>query len=673
MNAIVVRRRAGRQGGRGPTFGQRVVPERAAAPIPLGRRGGIVPSTRVLWTGTIGPWPPRDLRAVGRNPPGSLFSASPMTSALRLFAVAFVAAAVITASSAPPSAASRPAAVKATPHRVTPYEVGRPVTPDTNIRSTSGYAAWMIDEFLAAQTPLPPLGPAFITAEQTDGVNARILLAIAILESGYGNSLIARSKRNLFGYHAYDRDPFRYASHYRTYQASIEAVAGALKTDYLSPSGRFWGGLPTLRGVNLAYASDVRWAQKIAYLANAIDASITTLRERGILFGGPQIRGRLVAQSKATVTVAWHGRSGVKLPAGLRFAARWTPIAVAENDIASPPAPPPPAWALVAGDKRSVTRGSGTTTLTVTTPALPGLWRLDLDPRDAGGGLLPVTDHPTIASIVVRVAAPAEATLGLGISTDGQLVASVTASGRTAIGGPAPAAAASLLKPSITTPILEAWSLPLDPSLPSTQLAGVSMPAVLPPGRTVTAEFAAPATPGVVVVRLGGEVPEGVHAVPAVMLVTQKGDGTLALSPLPVTDPRTISMASASAAKGAPVAPSTGLAIAPGSAPGAAGILVPDALAAASPPTVGELANPAPEVLLRTLDAVAGRPADPTDDQLAIDAATSGAGAIATGLPTGLRLAVVALVPADAASADPRTLVATWLPVLAASSEMAPN
>lgn len=596
-----------------------------------------------------------------------------MTSALRLFVVAFVAAATITVSSAPPSAASRPTAVKATPHRVTPYRVGRPVTPDTNIRSTSGYAAWMIDEFLAAQTPLPALGRAFISAEQADGVNARVLLAIAVLESGYGNSLIARSKRNLFGYHAYDRDPFRYASHYPTYQASIAAVAKALKTDYLSPAGRFWGGLPTLRGVNLAYASDVRWAQKIAYLANVVDASISTLRERGISFRGPRLHGRLVAQSKVTVTVAWHGRRSAILPSGLTFAARWTPIAVAENSVLEPAPLPAPAWAPIAGVKRTASRGAGTVTLAVRAPALPGIWRLDLDPRDVGGGLLPAKDHPSIASLVVRVGAPAEASLGLRVAPDGQLVASVTASGTTAVGDPAGTAAASTRKLGSARSILEAWSLPLDPSLPLAQLAGMPLPAGLLPGRAVATEFAAPMTPAVVVVRLGGVVPAGVHAVPAVMLATRTAGGTLTLAPVPVVDPRTTVAAGTTAAARPPVAPTAGPAIALGSVPGAAAVLVPTAVASASPPTVGELATAAPQVLLRTLDAVAGRPADLTDDQLALDSGPARAGASATRLPAGIRLAIAALIPADATAADARTLIASWLPVLAPPSEMAPK
>ncbi len=39
--------------------------------------------------------------------------------------------------------------------------------------------------------------------------------------------------------------------------------------DYLSPSGAFYHG-PTLRGMNVDYASDPLWASKIASIAGTI-------------------------------------------------------------------------------------------------------------------------------------------------------------------------------------------------------------------------------------------------------------------------------------------------------------------------------------------------------------------------------------------------------------------
>ena len=54
-----------------------------------------------------------------------------------------------------------------------PYRAGGAFTPNTDVLSVSGYAAWMIDEALGATTPLPPLGAAFLRAEREEGINAR--------------------------------------------------------------------------------------------------------------------------------------------------------------------------------------------------------------------------------------------------------------------------------------------------------------------------------------------------------------------------------------------------------------------------------------------------------------------------------------------------------------------
>ncbi len=142
------------------------------------------------------------------------------------------------------------------------HHVGRPITLDTNLRSRSGLSAWAIDEYLAANTPLPPLGTAFVAAERKYRVNARFLLAAALHESGWGRSYISRVKHNLFGLNAYDRDPLRYASSHATYAASIKATAKFIATSYLTPGGRWWGGRPTLRSMQRYWSSSGRWGKR---------------------------------------------------------------------------------------------------------------------------------------------------------------------------------------------------------------------------------------------------------------------------------------------------------------------------------------------------------------------------------------------------------------------------
>ena len=133
----------------------------------------------------------------------------------------------------------RPVETKPYPTRIVPYQLGDPITPDTNILSVSGVAAWAIDEYLKENTPLPPLGAAFLKAERDYGVNAAVLVAIAMHESGFGTSDIARVKKNLFGYHAYDRDPFKWAETFPSYAAGVDVVAKYLHDDYLVPTGQF--------------------------------------------------------------------------------------------------------------------------------------------------------------------------------------------------------------------------------------------------------------------------------------------------------------------------------------------------------------------------------------------------------------------------------------------------
>src|SRR6266542_1964818 len=66
-----------------------------------------------------------------------------------------------------------------------PYSPAGQFGLDTNLLSRSRLSAWSIDRYLAATTPLPALGSAFMAAERRYGINARYLLAHAMLESGF--------------------------------------------------------------------------------------------------------------------------------------------------------------------------------------------------------------------------------------------------------------------------------------------------------------------------------------------------------------------------------------------------------------------------------------------------------------------------------------------------------
>lgn len=147
--------------------------------------------------------------------------------------------------------------------------VGGPVfTVDTDLTQPSGENASTLNGFLKG-TALANLGDSFMHAEQSFHVSARYFVAHAILESAWGTSAIARDKHNLFGFNADDANPYQDATTFPSFDACIQYVAQFIAQNYLSPTGRFYHG-PTLRGMNVDYASDPYWASKIASIADTI-------------------------------------------------------------------------------------------------------------------------------------------------------------------------------------------------------------------------------------------------------------------------------------------------------------------------------------------------------------------------------------------------------------------
>lgn len=141
-------------------------------------------------------------------------------------------------------------------------------TVDTDLSQPSGENASTLNGFLKG-TALANLGDSFMHAEQSFHVSARYFVAHAILESAWGTSAIARNKHNLFGFNADDANPYQDATTFPSFDACIQYVAQFVAQNYLSSTGRFYHG-PTLRGMNVDYASDPYWASKIASIADTI-------------------------------------------------------------------------------------------------------------------------------------------------------------------------------------------------------------------------------------------------------------------------------------------------------------------------------------------------------------------------------------------------------------------
>ncbi len=124
----------------------------------------------------------------------------------------------------------------------------------------------------------------FYYIEKQYKINGIFVAAVGIHESAWGTSKIAREKNNLFGYGAYDSNPYNGAYHFSDYPESIDLMARVFTKYYIHPKGTsIYGGekavgtyyyAPTLSGVNTKYATDKNWAnavyQHMKYLYNKL-------------------------------------------------------------------------------------------------------------------------------------------------------------------------------------------------------------------------------------------------------------------------------------------------------------------------------------------------------------------------------------------------------------------
>ena len=122
----------------------------------------------------------------------------------------------------------------------------------------------------------------FYYIEKQYNINGIFVAAVGIHESAWGTSKIALQKNNLFGYGAYDSNPYNGAYNFTDYSESIDLLARVFVKYYLNPAGtNIYGGEKavgtyyngaTLKGVNTKYASDKNWANvvfaKMQYLYN---------------------------------------------------------------------------------------------------------------------------------------------------------------------------------------------------------------------------------------------------------------------------------------------------------------------------------------------------------------------------------------------------------------------
>ncbi len=113
----------------------------------------------------------------------------------------------------------------------------------------------------------------FYYIEKQYNINGIFVASIGIHESAWGTSKIAINKKNLFGYGAYDSNPYNGAYTFSNYSESIDLLARVLVKYYINQKGTsiyknekaigtYYSG-STLKDLNNKYASDKQWSNKV--------------------------------------------------------------------------------------------------------------------------------------------------------------------------------------------------------------------------------------------------------------------------------------------------------------------------------------------------------------------------------------------------------------------------
>lgn len=113
----------------------------------------------------------------------------------------------------------------------------------------------------------------FYYIEKQYNINGVFVAAVGIHESAWGTSKIALQKNNLFGYGAYDSNPYNGAYDFSNYSESIDLISRVFVKYYVNPKGTsIYGGEKAvgtyyngsnLSGINKKYASDSNWANAV--------------------------------------------------------------------------------------------------------------------------------------------------------------------------------------------------------------------------------------------------------------------------------------------------------------------------------------------------------------------------------------------------------------------------
>ena len=115
-------------------------------------------------------------------------------------------------------------------------------------------------------------GSTFKEAEEHYHINALYLLAHSALESDWGRSKISKDKNNFFGITAYDTTPYLSAKTFDDVDKGILGASKWIKENYIDRGRTFLGNKAS--GMNVEYASDPYWGEKIASVMMKINEKL---------------------------------------------------------------------------------------------------------------------------------------------------------------------------------------------------------------------------------------------------------------------------------------------------------------------------------------------------------------------------------------------------------------
>ena len=148
---------------------------------------------------------------------------------------------------------------------------------DMNLNKLSGYSLEQFQKALTDEKDKYKIFESnaeyFYLIEQQYNINGMFVAAVGIHESAWGTSKIAQNKHNLFGYGAYDSNPYNGAYSFTDYSECIDLIARVFVKYYINPSGtkiydgstasgKYYSG-SNLSSINKKYATDKNWANSV--------------------------------------------------------------------------------------------------------------------------------------------------------------------------------------------------------------------------------------------------------------------------------------------------------------------------------------------------------------------------------------------------------------------------